>query len=220
MSDPALAQVEITFPEEIWLAAICKEFPSTRIEIQSFLPGRPTDAEKLVGNALMRISGTNYSHALDAVNHHPSLVELFVLDKDRDGALVNVKTKDRWLLGSLIKSEIVLRFPVHVKWNGELERTTGTWVITDVRHKIDELLVLLEKKGVEFQLKSISSLEAGRVTNALTPRQAEILDEALAEGYFEIPRRITLTALAEKVGVAKSTLSGLLRRISQKMLVR
>lgn len=41
----------------------------------------------------------------------------------------------------------------------------------------------------------------------LTPRQREILLRAVHGGYYEYPRRITLTDLAREIGIAKSTLS-------------
>ena len=47
----------------------------------------------------------------------------------------------------------------------------------------------------------------------LTPRQRLIFDSALNEGYWDTPRRITLSALAELLGLSKSTLSVHLHKI-------
>ena len=44
----------------------------------------------------------------------------------------------------------------------------------------------------------------------LTNRQREVLLRAVEEGYYAWPRRVTLTQLAARIGVAKSTLSELL----------
>ncbi len=40
----------------------------------------------------------------------------------------------------------------------------------------------------------------------------------MAEGYFEVPRRISLTKLAPKIGVSMSTLSVTLAVIEKKIL--
>jgi predicted DNA binding protein len=41
----------------------------------------------------------------------------------------------------------------------------------------------------------------------------EVFEYALKNGFYDVPRRITLSELAEKLGVAKSTLSSQLQRI-------
>ena len=52
----------------------------------------------------------------------------------------------------------------------------------------------------------------------LTRKQKKILEVAIKEGYFEIPRRITLTDLADKLEMHKSSLSGIIRRIQEKSI--
>jgi predicted DNA binding protein len=52
----------------------------------------------------------------------------------------------------------------------------------------------------------------------LTRRQSDVLHKAIEEGYFEVPRRVTLTALAGKLGVAPSSLSEMLAVVEKKLL--
>ena len=47
----------------------------------------------------------------------------------------------------------------------------------------------------------------------LTPKQRQIFDSALNEGYWDTPRRITLSDLAGFMGLSKSTLSVHLHKI-------
>jgi len=53
---------------------------------------------------------------------------------------------------------------------------------------------------------------------ALTARQEQVLGTALAQGYFEFPRKISLTNLSELVGVRPSTLSEILRSAERRVL--
>ena len=53
----------------------------------------------------------------------------------------------------------------------------------------------------------------------LTARQRFVFDSAMNEGYWESPRRITLSALAELLGVSKSTLSVQLHKIEGVVLI-
>jgi predicted DNA binding protein len=50
-------------------------------------------------------------------------------------------------------------------------------------------------------------------TNILTSKQTVCFLYALESGYYDFPRRITLTELAHKFGVSKSTLSQALMRL-------
>ncbi len=214
MSDPTVALLHIIFPDKIWLASICQKYPNVKIEIQSFLPGNPAAGKEMVGNALMKLYDARIDAVLADIQTHPSLVEMFVLAKDVEEALVNVKTRDSWLLASLIAAEVLLRFPVKVGWDGN--HAVGTWTITGMRDRVDHLLSLLEEKQVQVELKSIQKIQSNQIQGTLTPRQAEILELALKLGYFEFPRKTNLTNLAKQVGVAKSTLSEILRRVAQK----
>ncbi len=52
----------------------------------------------------------------------------------------------------------------------------------------------------------------------LTRRQREILLRAIEEGYYDFPRRVTLSELAERLGISKSYLSETLMKVESKLL--
>ena len=67
--------------------------------------------------------------------------------------------------------------------------------------------------------KAVIRLERGTLLESfLTKKQKYVLKIAIIEGYFEIPRRITLTELALKLKIHKSSLSGIMRRIQDKSI--
>lgn len=57
-----------------------------------------------------------------------------------------------------------------------------------------------------------------RPRRLLTPRQEEVLARAVAEGYYRVPRDITLVQLARKCGVSTSSLSEILRRAEGRVI--
>ena len=63
----------------------------------------------------------------------------------------------------------------------------------------------------EIPYRVISTRSTG--TRMLTSRQRVVFDSAMNEGYWDSPRRITLSALAELLNVSKSTLSVQLHKI-------
>ncbi len=198
------AKFQIIMPEGLWIATLSKKFPETTFEIMSILP-----TVEMIGNALFKISGPSVDQILNEIKSHPSSTELHLISDQSNSKIINVKTKDPWILVSLIKSEVILKMPVIIK-NG-----IANWEILAPQEQISKLNILFSEKGIKFELKSIGKY---REEPQLTARQSEVLDLALKSGYYEIPRRITLTHLADKLNIAKSTLSGILRRIDKKLV--
>ncbi len=78
-----------------------------------------------------------------------------------------------------------------------------------------QVLARLSKEGIETRIEDVAPLER-RAT--LTGRQKEIMATAVAQGYYEFPRKISLTGLSELVGVKPSTLSEILRSAERRIM--
>ncbi len=90
---------------------------------------------------------------------------------------------------------------------------SGGRVEWDLIKEDNGLRVLLKDRGLRITVRR--SRRRGR---GLTPRQREILLRAIDEGYYDFPRRITLSELAERMGISKSYLSETLTKIESKLL--
>jgi len=80
---------------------------------------------------------------------------------------------------------------------------------------VRELISRLQRRGVSASIKSISQVNQEEL---LTGRQKEILAMAISLGYFDFPRKISLTELSKKVAIKPSTLSEVLRNAERKIL--
>ena len=78
-----------------------------------------------------------------------------------------------------------------------------------------QVLAKLSKEGIETRIGDVAPLERKAT---LTGRQKEIMATAVAQGYFEFPRKISLTGLSELVGVKPSTLSEILRSAERRIM--
>lgn len=87
-----------------------------------------------------------------------------------------------------------------------IARTTS-----DLRH----VLSGLEKEGTKTRIVEVSALDQKAT---LTGRQKEIISIAVAKGYFEFPRKISLTQLSQFLGIKPSTLSEILRSAERRLL--
>ena len=83
------------------------------------------------------------------------------------------------------------------------------WTIECSQNKVRELMESFKMQLIPHRLVSTRSV----TTRLLTARQRQVFDIAIREGFYDIPRRISLTQLAELLGVAKSTLSVQLQRV-------
>jgi predicted DNA binding protein len=78
-----------------------------------------------------------------------------------------------------------------------------------------QVLSKLSQEGIETRIEDVAPLERKAT---LTGRQKEIVATAVAQGYFEFPRRISLTSLSKLLGVKPSTLSEILRSAERRIM--
>jgi hypothetical protein len=98
--------------------------------------------------------------------------------------------------------------------NAEVQPASWRFIVrrtSDLR----QILSRLGKEGVETRIEDVSPLNQRA---ALTGRQKEIVATAVAKGYFEFPRKISLTGLSQLVGVKPSTLSEILRSAERRIM--
>ncbi len=78
-----------------------------------------------------------------------------------------------------------------------------------------QILSKLSQDGVETRIEDVSPLDQKAT---LTGRQKEIIATAVAQGYFEFPRKVSLTNLSQLVGIKPSTLSEILRSAERRIM--
>jgi len=198
------AKLEIELPKEKSLSELSIHFPNSTFYILSMLPTREN-----IGNILIKIVGNNLSQLLSKLKSHNNVLGHSIISKTPSSILINLKSRNPWLLDWAIKNEVLLEYPIQIK-NG-----FATWEVLSSRDKLDSLFQKIKEKDLKINLKNIGKYKEKK---NLTQRQLEILNIAVKEGFYEIPRRIKLTELASKLKISPSTLSEILRRINKKLL--
>ncbi len=83
---------------------------------------------------------------------------------------------------------------------------------------LEKLLRILKRfrmiKGLKFQKALFPKYD---LADVLTARQKEIMELAQQSGYYEIPRKISTEALAEKLEISKATLLEHLRKAEHRL---
>lgn len=111
---------------------------------------------------------------------------------------------------------------------GELEQGQIIFdLLVEDRDSIPDAVSLLREFGTaqveritqDFQSHVVPSMtEWQNLLQAFPDRQREVLNTAIEMGYYEMPRATTLEELAERVGVAKTTVSQHLRKAERKVI--
>jgi predicted DNA binding protein len=93
------------------------------------------------------------------------------------------------------------------------------WLFVERNASVEQLAEYrnhLDHAGLQYQILSIQ--QSHDPVDLLTDRQRQFITEAVARGYYETPRKCSLTELAETFEVNKSAASGTLRRAEGRII--
>jgi predicted DNA binding protein len=192
------AQFRIQLPEDIWVAELSTRYPETAFRL---LSGYKLDERAL---ELGEVRGDRPEEVVAAMEDHPAIHGYELLESGRERALGKYETADTGLYEFVERSGFTIEFPV------EVEAGWYEFDLTGTREELDRLQSVLDASPYRYELDAL--VTTAETDSLLTDRQRELLEAAVREGYFEVPRRCTLADLAESVGVDKSTASTVLRR--------
>lgn len=200
------AQFTITIPDETWIAHVSKEHPNCVFRVITVLSG----VERSV--ALFELTTRNLMPILTDTEHHEDITSLELLWKDEDEALLQVETTNPVLLDPIWEIGIPLQTPF------EVVDGTARWELTTSSARLSALGEQLEMSGIQFDIDYVRSIGDSDAEAILTDRQQQVFLAAVEQGYYETPRRATLTDIAESMDISKATASDILHRAEGKVV--
>lgn len=198
------ARFRIRLPEYTWISDISREFPNAKFRL---LTGLRTETG---GIELGEVLADEPSIISEAIRTHPSIVDHQVLDSTDTRSLSRYETTDSDLYDFVERSSVAPEFPITVQY-GWFE-----YDLTATQNEFEHFRSGLEQSERPFELVSV--VRHVDTAGLLTDRQREVLETALREGYFKVPRECTLEDLATSLDADKSTVSEVLRRGDAKIL--
>ena len=118
------------------------------------------------------------------------------------------------LLSILYRNDIVVDWPIDHRPTDE-PRTQLTVVGTAIG--IRRAVAALPDR-VSLSVERVGQFDPAGDDALLTERQAALLDLAVREGYYEVPRGTTHRALAERLDLAPGTVSDRLQRVERRVM--
>jgi predicted DNA binding protein len=201
----AMVNIGVDVSDEAWPGKFTRLHPDLLIEVHNVFAVAGHNA---LGD--FEIKGTTREWARE-IEAYPDVVELGPLDVPPERGRYRIRFHETVLISLIVKLEIILRYPTSIS-NGMV-----TFETVDRVSRIRRLLAALRRSGYEPRLVSLRKEFLRSARPNLTRVQSELFREALASGYFHVPRRITLTQLAMKLSRSKSTVSEMLAIVEKKL---
>jgi predicted DNA binding protein len=204
-----ICRLRVPLPGSAWIAEFSSQHPEVRIEVLSRLDiGHQRSLTELRLHApdphslVEELRGLPQVEMADELEGTPSEVHLRVVNRTSE------------FISIFRDLQVMRRFPFTI------EAGVGNWVVVAPQTKIQRLMARLRERVPTATVEAVRHADPARPTGPLTPRQADLLRRAMAAGYFEVPRKVTLTALARNLGMAPSSLSESLAIVEKKLLER
>lgn len=185
-------RIEVRLPEGHWAGDVTRSCPSGILRIEEHMP---LSRRKGMARCWSDIDMSK------VIEQHDGVESLHMLSNQHFS--VDILAGGGGFLKPLRQAGVVPRTPFDVR-DGWVE-----WSIESSKEVLKELFRSLDQEGIPYRLRSTRQ----NSNRLLTTRQLEVYQFALQKGYYDVPRTITLTELAEQLGIAKSTLSTQLQRV-------
>lgn len=200
-------RIQVTLPRGVWMQRFSTAHPSVRLDVLDRLE---------LGRGLVlfeiRVSSDEPTSWTEELRKLPHVREVELIDATGSSGTYRVLFAGRTFLPIAKRLRLLRQFPFPIQ-NG-----VATWTVVGSETKIRALLRSLEASGSTVRIEAIRRGALRDVSEGLTERQQQVLRRAIADGYFDVPRRISLTELAGRIGVATSTLSVSLALIEKKIV--
>lgn len=155
------------------------------------------------------LTGTGWREKVERLRTLRSVQDLAILESTPEHARIRLRVDQCPLPFAVAASGLLPRFPFEIRSGHD------QWLLIGEREAGARFIRELQDRNVDVEV--LSTKEYHPQAN-LTPRQRELMDIAIDQGYYEVPRRVTLTKLAERVHISKSTLSEALARAEKHVL--
>lgn len=144
-----------------------------------------------------------------------------IMDRSPGSVVLKVRAPTHSVVAEIASAGCTVLWPALFS-NGEETYT----ILAPTREQLDALVARLASHGSAF-VERVGDVQPGAlsvsvpladITTALTERQLVVLQRAIAQGYYDSPRRTSTEALAVEFGVTRSTLEEHLRKAERRVL--
>jgi predicted DNA binding protein len=201
-----LATLKIRIPKSLWPGPFSSAHPSVRVEVLNRTERTP---EQSVSDYW--ISGEPPGVWAREIASYPDVAKVDSLAEVGDGCLYRITYRDPPVVQLYRRLGLPFQFPLRI------QAGFIVWEVVARYSDFEQILAHARSVDPEVSIVSIRRRVLRSHLPLLTPTQQELLSQAMAAGYFAVPRGITLTALARRLGRSKSGISESLALIEKRL---
>jgi predicted DNA binding protein len=202
-----IATLRIGMQKDLWTGGFSRAHPSLRLEGLN-----RTDLTSDISVSDYWISGGSPGLWASEISGYSDVQRVESLAEVADGCIYRVTYRNPPVVDLYRRLRLPLQFPLRIQ-SGII-----TWEVVARRAEFDEVLRYIKDQHLDATIVSIRRRPLRSHLPSLTQGQQQLLSDAMAAGYFAVPRGITLTDLAKRLGRSKSSISESLAHIEKKLL--
>jgi predicted DNA binding protein len=202
----ALYRVAAQLPLDSWGYQFTRDRPNLRLELMNRIE---------VGEGLLlaevRMMGEGADEWPAAAREQPGVVKVESYPESERNVLYRVVFKVPSIHTVTQRHRVLTRYPIVIQngWS-RFETFAGSG-------QMREFLADLETRVGPGHVESVRRNDVSLGKLGLTPAQDSVFREALSTGYFSVPRGISVSDLADRLGRSKSTVSVALSKIQNRL---
>jgi hypothetical protein len=202
-----IASLRVRIPRDLWTGQFSGKHPTVRLEVLN-----RTDLTADTSVSDYWIAGKPPGVWAAEIGSYPDVLRVDSLAEVADGCIYRVRYQNPPVVYQYRRLGLPLQFPLRI-YGGSL-----TWEVIGRRSDLREVLDFARRRDPGLQVLSVRHRGLRTHLPFLTPTQQQLLADAMSAGYFAVPRGITLTALARRLGRSKSAISEALAIVEKKLL--
>jgi hypothetical protein len=199
----AVCKLRLHLQPPYWHSLMATRHPETSIDVIGY---SLMDDGMLVD---IRVHTNNFPEWIEELRSFPDVHDVRVLGRGQNATTARVIYRGNEVFADICRLHLILRVPFTIK-----DGVTDV-VMAGPDGSIKRFVSMFPK--LKPEVEAVYEAEKEK-ESLLTRRQAYVFRCAWAAGYFEVPRHVTLTELAARMGVAVSSLSEMLAVVEKKLL--
>lgn len=199
--------IRIEMPENHWSRELTNKYPNLLIQVE----------EKMIisddaGTYRVSIQGPKAPEALEFFEQREEVDLLSIFHESEKNIDVTLLIKNQTVLHRpLMNAMMIQQTPFMIKSG------YANWSFACDNEGARRLRSELKKEDLTYKILAYGGKEQERL---LTPRQRDIFDAAVWNGYYDKPRKMNLTTLAGELNMSKSSLCERLHIIEEVIMHR
>jgi hypothetical protein len=202
-----IATLRIRIPTGLWTGDFSRAHPNASLEALN-----RSDVSKDVSVSDYWIAGRPPGVWAREISAYPDVLAVDSLAEVGEGCLYRVTYRNPPVIYVYRELGLPIQFPLRMQ-GGMIH-----WEVVARRSEFEAVLRHAAKIDPEYRVVSIRRHPLRDHLPVLTDTQHHLLTQAMAAGYFAVPRGITLTELARRLDRSKSAVSEAIAIIERKLL--